>query len=62
MHDTKNTLQRMGWTPPSAPLCPACSMAVYPAEAVMAVDRTPFHKQCVKCRMCRSLAALMSTS
>lgn len=43
----------MGWTPPSAPTCPACERRVYPAEMVMAVDRTPFHKQCVKCKHCK---------
>merc|ERR1711936_1082924 len=43
----------MGWTaPPKAPLCPTCKTSVYPAEAVMAVDRTPFHKVCIKCRSC----------
>jgi len=43
----------MGWTaPPAAPKCPACSISVYPAESFMAVDRTPFHKQCVKCKQC----------
>jgi len=43
----------MGWTaPPAAPKCPACSSSVYPAESVMALDRKPFHKQCVKCRQC----------
>merc|ERR1712029_583879 len=43
----------MGWTaPPAAPKCPACSISVYPAESFMAFDRTPFHKQCVKCKQC----------
>merc|ERR1712032_390792 len=44
---------RMPWTPaPAAPMCPACQVRVYPAEAVMASDRKPFHKKCVKCRTC----------
>jgi len=43
----------MGWTaPPAAPRCPACKASVFPAESVMAVDRTPFHKVCVKCKSC----------
>ena len=43
----------MGWTaPPKAPLCPTCKTSVYPAEAIMAVDRTPFHKVCIKCKSC----------
>ena len=43
----------MGWTaPPAAPRCPACKTSVYPAESVMAVDRTPFHKVCLKCKSC----------
>ena len=43
----------MGWTNKWAvPKCPACKTSVYPAEACMAVDRTPFHKQCVKCKTC----------
>ena len=45
----------MGWTnkwAPAVPKCPACKTSVYPAEACMAVDRTPFHKQCVKCKTC----------
>merc|ERR1712223_160524 len=44
---------RMPWSaPPSAPMCPACKVRVYPAEAVMAADRKPFHKKCVKCVAC----------
>merc|ERR1712198_482314 len=44
---------RMGWTaPPAAPRCPCCKSSVFPAEAFMAVDRTPFHKKCVKCTSC----------
>ena len=43
----------MGWTaPPSAPKCPSCKISVYPAEAFIAADRTPFHKKCVKCATC----------
>merc|ERR1719435_411666 len=43
----------MGWTaPPAAPRCPCCKSSVFPAEAFMAVDRTPFHKKCVKCTSC----------
>ena len=26
--------------------------SIYPAELVMAADRTPFHKQCIKCKIC----------
>ena len=37
---------------PKAPLCPTCKTSVYPAEAIMAVDRTPFHKVCIKCKSC----------
>ena len=44
----------MPWNPaPTAPRCPACNTSVYPAEAVMAADRKPFHKQCVKCTKCK---------
>ena len=44
----------MPWAPPTAvPKCPACKISVYPAEAFMASDRRPFHKQCVKCFNCR---------
>lgn len=44
----------MGWSAPAAaPKCPACKNAVFPAEAVMACDRTPFHKSCVKCKSCK---------
>ncbi len=43
----------MPWTaPPTAPRCPACNTSVFPAEAFMAADRKPFHKQCVKCFKC----------
>jgi len=43
----------MPWSAPNpAPACPACSRSVFPAEAVMAADRKPFHKQCVKCSEC----------
>ena len=27
--------------------------AIYPAELVMASDRTPFHKACVRCNLCK---------
>jgi len=48
----------MGWTaPPKAPQCPACKTSVYPAEALMACDRTPFHKKCVKCKSCNKTLA-----
>ena len=44
----------MPWNPaPTAPRCPACNTSVFPAEAVMAADRKPFHKQCVKCVKCK---------
>ena len=44
----------MPWTaPPAAPRCPSCKTSVFPAEATMAGDRRPFHKQCVKCVKCR---------
>jgi len=43
----------MGWSaPPAAPKCPCCKVSVYPAEAVMASDRKPYHKKCVKCKSC----------
>jgi len=38
---------------PSTPKCPACRSSIYPAELVMASDRTPFHKSCVKCTICK---------
>ena len=42
------------WTAPSpSPRCPACTGPVYPAEAFMASDRTPFHKSCVRCVNCK---------
>merc|ERR1711962_350263 len=44
---------RMPWTNPNpSPQCPSCSRPVFPAEAYMASDRRPFHKQCVKCNTC----------
>jgi len=44
----------MPWSaPPPAPRCPACKVSVFPAESVMASDRRPFHKQCVKCFKCK---------
>jgi len=47
-------LGTMPWNPaPTAPRCPACNTSVFPAEAVMAADRKPFHKQCVKCVKCK---------
>ena len=43
----------MPWTNPNpAPICPTCSRSVFPAEAYMASDRRPHHKQCVKCVHC----------
>ena len=27
--------------------------SIYPAELVMASDRTPFHKACVRCKLCK---------
>jgi len=39
--------------PPPAPQCPACSRSVFPPEAYMASDRTPFHKKCLKCSKCQ---------
>merc|ERR1711973_730432 len=43
----------MGWSaPPAAPKCPSCSSSVFPAEAFMACDRTPYHKKCIKCKKC----------
>jgi len=32
--------------------CPVCLRSVYPMEAVMAADRTPYHKYCLKCNEC----------
>merc|ERR1711937_87363 len=53
MGSASQTEIRMGWTaPPAAPRCPACKTSVYPAESVMAMDRTPFHRVCVKCKSC----------
>lgn len=44
----------MPWVAPTAvPRCPVCKLPVYPAEAFMASDRRPFHKQCVKCFNCK---------
>jgi len=44
----------MPWQPPAgAPKCPSCNTSVFPAEAVMASDRKPYHKFCVKCVSCR---------
>merc|ERR1711970_150006 len=44
---------RMPWSaPPPAPICPSCSRSVFPPEAYMASDRTPFHKVCLKCCKC----------
>lgn len=43
----------MPFTPISAPKCPACKTNVYPAEHVMAADRKPYHRGCVKCFTCR---------
>ena len=40
---------------PTAPRCPACKTSVFPAESVMAGDRKPFHKQCVKCVKCKKM-------
>merc|ERR1719350_465661 len=46
----------MPYTPPkAAPKCPACGSSVYPAEQVMAGDRKPYHKQCVKCVNCKKV-------
>ena len=45
---------------PPLPQCPACSRSVYPAEAFMAVDRTPFHRACVKCRQCGKVALVLA--
>ena len=43
----------MPWTNPNpSPICPTCSRSVFPAEAYMASDRRPHHKQCVKCVHC----------
>merc|ERR1711942_283089 len=42
-----------GLPPPPAPQCPACSRSVFPPEAYMASDRTPFHKKCLKCSKCQ---------
>nr|ACO10561.1 Muscle LIM protein Mlp84B [Caligus rogercresseyi] len=43
----------MPWNPPTtAPKCPACQKSVYTAEQVMAADRKPYHKSCVKCIEC----------
>ena len=44
----------MPWTAaPPTPRCPACSTPVFANEAYMAADRTPFHKTCIKCGLCR---------
>jgi len=43
----------MPWeAPKAAPKCPVCKISVFPAESVMASDRRPFHKACVKCSKC----------
>ena len=36
----------------SNPECPSCKDPVYPHEAYMAADHTPFHKTCLKCGEC----------
>lgn len=43
----------MPFTAIPPPKCPACKTSVYPAEQVMACDRKPFHRSCVKCFNCR---------
>lgn len=35
-----------------APKCPACKTSVFSAEAVMAADRKPYHRVCVRCVGC----------
>jgi len=46
--------QKSGWKAPSlAPKCPSCRSSIFPAELVMASDRTPFHKSCVRCKICQ---------
>merc|ERR1711971_769617 len=35
-----------------SPGCPVCHRSVFPMEAVMAADRTPYHKFCLKCNEC----------
>jgi len=39
----------MPFTAIPPPKCPACKTSVYPAESVMASDRKPYHRSCVKC-------------
>merc|ERR1711953_861268 len=36
----------------SSPACPCCLRSVFPMEAIMAADRTPYHKHCLKCNEC----------
>lgn len=42
----------MPYVPVASPKCPACKTSVFPAEAVMAGDRKPYHKFCVRCISC----------
>jgi hypothetical protein len=49
----KKNIFKMPFTAIAAPKCPACKTSVYPAEQVMAGDRKPYHRGCVKCFQCR---------
>jgi len=52
--DTATSLAKMGkWGQGLVSSgCPVCLRSVYPMEAVMAADRTPYHKYCLKCNEC----------
>ncbi|XP_059092851.1 uncharacterized protein LOC131888084 isoform X1 [Tigriopus californicus] len=43
----------MVWIPKDPHRCPACKKPVYPAEQIIATDRTPYHRVCVRCVACR---------
>jgi len=49
----KFEFRAMPFTIKPGPKCPACKTSVFPAESVMAADRKPYHKSCVKCISCR---------
>eukprot|EP00095_Tigriopus_kingsejongensis_P011713 maker-scaffold452_size166894-snap-gene-0.43 protein:Tk11713 transcript:maker-scaffold452_size166894-snap-gene-0.43-mRNA-1 annotation:"muscle lim protein mlp84b" len=44
----------MVWSPKDPHRCPACKRPVYPAEQIIATDRTPYHRMCVRCVGCKT--------
>merc|ERR1712226_576751 len=51
---------RRGGGLPPPPACPVCQRSVFPMEALMASDRTPYHKVCLKCCECARKLDVMS--